>query len=153
MLSPYVFTGLEKNVALYAALAGRVGADALDAPTHPGRFTARQALAHWADWEAVHLSRIEAAMREDLAAVPDVDEGQRAESERYSEWSVEECVERFAAGRTLLLGRLRGLAAGDAQRRFVHSFFGTLSVADYCGHILGHDAYHAEQLLGVVLAA
>lgn len=150
MLSPYIFTGLEKNVAIFAALAARIPHDVLDEPTHPGRFTARQALAHWADWEAIHSSRIEAALREDGAAVPDVDEGDRAESEMYVEWSVEECIERFAAGRTLLLGRLRGLAPGDERNRLVHSFFGTLSVADYCGHILGHDAYHVQQLFEVV---
>lgn len=149
--SPYVFTGLEKNVAIYTVLAGQIGPERLDLPTHPGRFTARQALAHWADWELIHLSRIEAALRQDLAAVPDVDEAERAESEMYGEWSVEECVERFAAGRTLLLGRLRGLAPGDSDRRFTHSFFGTLSVGDYCGHILGHDAYHVQQLIEVVL--
>lgn len=142
-----MFTGLEKNVAIYASLAGRLPPGRLDEPTHPGRFTARQALAHWADWEAIHLSRIEAALRQDLDAVPDVDEAARAGSEIYDDWSVEECIERFAAGRTLLLGRLRDLGPGDDDRRFVHPFFGTLTVGGYCGHILGHDAYHTEQLL------
>lgn len=151
MLSPYVFTGLEKNVVIFSTLADAVPTAKIDLPTHEGRFTARQALAHWSDWEAVHISRIEAALREDLASVPELDEGARAESELYDQWTVGECIERFAAGRTLMLGRLRDLAPGDEGRRFVHPFFGTLSVADYCAHILGHDAYHAEQMLHVVL--
>ncbi|MCC6404077.1 MAG: DinB family protein [Fimbriimonadaceae bacterium] len=152
MLSPYIFTGLEKNADLFEMLALRVPLASLDAHTHPGRFTAREALAHWADWEHIHLSRIEAALREDLVQVPDVDEGERARAERYREWGVEECVERFTAGRTLLVQRLRSLGPGETERRFVHPFFGSLTVGGYCGHILGHDAYHAEQLLGVVLA-
>lgn len=151
MLSPYVFTGLEKNVAVFRILADSVPEDRLDVATHAGRFTARQALAHWADWEHIHLSRIEAALRENLAQVPDVDEGERARAERYEEWGVDEIVDRFALGRGLLVQRLQGLAPGDKDRRFVHSFFGTLSVADYCGHILGHDAYHTEQMLSVLL--
>lgn len=153
MLSPYVFTGLEKNVAVFRVLARAVAAGQLDSATHPGRFTARQALAHWADWEHIHLSRIEAALREDMAPVPDVDEGERARAERYEEWGMDEIVERFELGRALLVQRLQGLAPGDKSRRFAHSFFGTLSVSDYCGHILGHDAYHTEQMLSVVLSA
>ncbi|MBX3118616.1 MAG: DinB family protein [Fimbriimonadaceae bacterium] len=149
MLSPYIFIGLEKNMSLYARLAGAVPADRLDVPTGVGRFTARQALAHWADWEAIHLSRIEAALGQDGAEVPDYDEGARCVEQNYDAWDVASMMQKFATERAQLTVRLKGLSEEQLEQRFAHSHFGKLSVADYAGHILGHDAYHVEQLVGV----
>jgi hypothetical protein len=151
VLSPYIFTGLEKNLETFRILAEAVPAEKLDAPTHPGRFTARQALAHWADWDAIHLWRLHAAIDEDGAPVPDVSEGERAIEKAYDSWPMEKILGLFDTSRRQLIDTLSDLTNEQLERRFVHSFFGELSIADYAGHVLGHDAYHAEQLLHVVL--
>lgn len=151
MLSPYIFTGLEKNIRLFEMLASRVPEAKMDIPTGLGRFTARQALAHWADWDAVHLSRIDAAVAQDLAPVPDYDERARCIELNYDSWSVADMIAKFKADREQLIARFKGLSEEQLEHRMVHSHFGTLSVAGYAGHILGHDAYHAEQMVGVCL--
>lgn len=151
MLSPYIFIGLEKNIALYVRLATAVPADRLDVPTGEDRFTARQALAHWADWDAVHLSRMQAAAAQDLAPVPDFSETARCQEQGYDSWTVADMVAKFETDRAGLIGWLKGRSEEELTRRMVHSKFGTLSVADYAGHILGHDAYHAEQMTSVCI--
>lgn len=146
MFSPYIFIGLEKNRDLFALLMDSIPNAVLDQSTGQGRFTVREALAHWADWESVHHGRILAAGAEDGVRVPDIDEGQRVIDEGYRNWSQDEIRERFLNGRRILIKTLHDLSDEQLARRFEHSRFGVLTVADYAGHILGHDAYHSEQL-------
>lgn len=149
MLSYYIGVGLDKNIESFRRLARAVPEDALDVPTGEGRFTARQALAHWADWEPIHLSRIDAALAQDGANVPDYDEGARAISEGYDGWDRDKIVSTFEAGRRAFIDRLKSLDSEELDRKLTHSFFGTLTVHQYAGHVLGHDAYHVEQILGI----
>lgn len=151
MLSPYIFIGLEKNRDLFALLTDSIPEGFLDQSTGQGRFTVREALAHWADWESVHLSRIQAAEAQDGAKVPDIDEGQRVIDKGYRNWSQEEIRDRFLNGRRILIKTLHDLSDEELAQRFEHSRFGVLTIADYAGHVLGHDAYHAEQLTRFVL--
>jgi len=149
-LSPYIVIGLRKNLEVYQMLAAAIPEDELDKATGPGRFTVREALAHWADWESVHLNRLEAALAFDLAPVPNLSEGDRAEEQGYAKWTVKQCLDMFRRDRDRLIDFLEERNDFDIRRRFVHSKFGTLTMADYAGHILGHDAYHVEQLLSVL---
>jgi hypothetical protein len=152
MLSPYIYIGLEKNRDLFALLLESIPVTCLDLSTGPDRFTVREALAHWADWESVHLGRIQAALAEDGVRVPDIDEAQRVVLEGYKDWSLEHIRGLFMNGRRVLIRTLHDLTAEQLGMRFAHSRFGTLTIADYSGHILGHDAYHAEQLTRVAWA-
>ncbi|MBX7134817.1 MAG: DinB family protein [Fimbriimonadaceae bacterium] len=146
MLSPYIFIGLEKNRDLFGLLLENVSPDHLDDSTGAGRFSVREAFAHWADWEEVHLGRVLAAKAEDGVRVPDIDEGQRVFDRTYREWSTDHIRSLFLDGRRVLIRTLHDLSDEELGRRFEHSRFGLLTIADYAGHILGHDAYHAEQL-------
>jgi hypothetical protein len=150
-LSPYIFTGLRKNLDSYELLAKAIPADRLDQATGPNRFTAREALAHWADWESVHLSRLEAALAFDLVPVPNLNESEVANQKGYSSWTIEQCLDLMQVGRNNLIQFLEERSEFELFRRFLHPTFGTLDMFDYAGHVLGHDAYHIEQLLAFLL--
>lgn len=152
MLSPYVFIGLEKNRELFALLMDSIPEVLLDQSTGQGRFTVREALAHWADWESIHLARIQAAETQDGAKVPDIDEGQRVIDEGYRDWSQDDIRDRFLNGRRVMIRTLHDMSDEQLGHCFEHSRFGVLTISDYAGHILGHDAYHAEQLTRFALA-
>lgn len=150
--SPYILIGLRKNLEVFEMLVEAIPDEKLDQPTGPNRFTVREAIAHWADWESVHLQRVETALSFDLAPVPNLSESDRAEEKGYKSWTKKQCVEIFERDRNRLISFIEERNDFEIRRRFVHAKFGTLTIADYAGHILGHDAYHVEQLLSVLLA-
>lgn len=151
-LSPYILIGLRKNLEVFRMIAEAIPEDKLDQPTGPSRFTVREAMAHWADWESVHLQRVETALSFDLAPVPNLSESDRAEEKAYKSWTKQQCREVFDRDRGRLIAFMEERDDFEIRRRLVHSKFGTLTIADYAGHVLGHDAYHVEQLLSVLLS-
>ncbi|MBV6458775.1 MAG: hypothetical protein HONBIEJF_01913 [Fimbriimonadaceae bacterium] len=149
-LSPYILIGLRKNLEVYRLIAEAIPEARWDQPTGPNRFTIREAMAHWADWESVHLQRCETALSFDLAPVPNLSETDRAEEMGYRNWTKDHCIDLFERDRNRLISFVEERNDFEIRRRFVHAKFGTLTIADYAGHILGHDAYHIEQMLSAM---
>src|SRR5688572_4625284 len=145
-MHPYLFKGLESGPKTIARLIRMVSKDRLDVPTHPGRFSPREVIAHLADWEPISRGRMQTALATPGATVPDLDEGAIAIEKNYAEWDPEETSEEFIRRRAETIGWLQGLSDEDWTKVAVHSRRGPMTVYDYANLELGHDLYHIAQL-------
>ena len=127
-----------------------VPTEMMDTPTHPGRFTPREVIAHLADWEPISRGRMQTAQQTPGATVPDLDEGQIAIEKNYRAWDPHETAEEFILRRRETLDFLQSLPEEDWNKIAVHSARGPMTIYDYANLELGHDMYHLEQLCEAV---
>lgn len=146
MNNAYLFEGLPAGPQTVRILMEGLPAENLDNPTHPGRFSPREVVAHLADWEPRLAARIRSAIESQGVAVDVWDEGELAIENGYaqSDWRSE--VERFCEAREETIRMLRSLDAESFQRTFRHPERGLMTIEDQAAFLLGHDLYHIEQL-------
>ena len=112
----------------------------------PDYFTLREVLAHLADWEPIWLERIQRIVQEDSPVLPNIDEGEMAELNRYATTPVEVSLEKFATGRAALTAYLTSLPTDAFERSGIRPEVGTITVKDIATLVLAHDTYHIAQL-------
>lgn len=146
-MNPYLFPSLDKGPVVIERLLGLIAPEKMDRPTHPGRFTPREVVAHLADWEPILLGRMRAAVQDSGSAIEGIDEGERALEMDYAslDWGAE--ARTYAERRNETISWLRNLSEGDWDKFVVHSERGKQTVYDQANLLLGHDLYHIEQLL------
>lgn len=149
-MHPYLLNTLEAAPKVVKSLIAFIDKDKLDQPTHRDRFTPRQVLAHLADWEPIFLERMIAGFKTPGAHVQGMDEGVRAEEQRYDQWKIEDCLSMFEGRRAETTSWLKSLTRDDWQKKIVHSEKGEMTLEDNANMLLGHDLYHLEQLSDVV---
>lgn len=142
----YLFAGLEAGPRTIHNLIAGIDSSRMDIPTHPGRFTPREVVAHLADWEPISRGRMQTAVGTPGATVPDLDEGKRAADQDYGSWHPIESAETFAQRRQETLAWLRSLKEEDWAKIAVHSARGPMTVYDYANLEIAHDTYHVIQL-------
>ena len=147
MTNPYVTLALGLTPRMVRRLLDNLPTTVYDVHTAPDRFSLREAIAHLADWEAIHLSRIQAAVLHPGSPMPDIDESQVAIDGKYADRDPHVEAARFISERPTLLAFLSSLTAADWSKTFVHSVKGELTVEEYTSAILGHDVYHLDHLL------
>lgn len=118
----------------------------LDQPTHEGRFTPREIIAHLADWEPILLTRMQQTKNQPGSTIVAYDEGELAIEHKYSEkdWNTE--ANRYIALRTETKKWLETLTPGDWKLSATHTERGPMTLEDQANLLLGHDLYHIEQL-------
>jgi hypothetical protein len=149
-MNPYLVQVLDAGPRLMGSLCGRLPKDAWDKPTHPGRFTPREVLAHLADWEPILFERMRTAVRTPGARVTPHDEGLRAQEQGYKEWPTDASLLSWAETRSEVAGWLRRLNPDLWRSSVVHPEKGPMSVYDMANMLLGHDLYHLDQIRDVV---
>lgn len=150
-LNPYLFPGLERSPQIMRDLFALIPGDLLDVPTYPERFTPREVIAHLADWESVlRDERLVEPARNPGCAVSAYDEGDRAIDRGYSGLDVATQLEIFAAERAKTIAFLKGLDPEAWLATMVHPERGEMTVSDVANSLVGHDAYHVEQLVHVI---
>jgi hypothetical protein len=145
-MNAYLLPSLEFGPLVVRRLLDRLPAGRLDEALHPDRFTAREVVAHLADWEPIMRDRIRIALDQPGAEIPAYDEGQMALDHRYAEQDPAAQAEVFIRERAETAAFLRGLAAEDWGKHAFHPERGRQSVEDLANLLLGHDLYHIEQL-------
>jgi hypothetical protein len=145
-MHPYLYPGLEAGPRTLKRLIHMIEPGKLDQPTHPGRFTPREVIAHCADWEPISRSRMETAVQTPGAGVPGIDEEERAREQGYDGWDPYEQAEKFIKRRAETIAFLKGLRKEDWSKTAVHSERGEMTVYDYANMELAHDMYHVVQL-------
>ena len=143
----YLIPALESSADLVEHHFRGLPADAWDKPTHEGRFTPREVLAHLADWEPILLQRIKMAVQSPGATVSPYDEGQMAVDNHYSDWEPDASLNKFREERAKTVAYLQGLGDGDWNSTVLHPERGHLSVADIANMVACHDVYHMRQLM------
>lgn len=143
----YVLSGLRATPEVYSRLLDGITEEEEQRRPDPERFTIREAIAHLADWEPIYQGRGERIRDEEIPYLPGYDEGKLALERNYAAQPVAESLARFIEGRKALLAFFEGLTDSDWTRLGNRDEIGMISLGDLATMILGHDGYHALQVI------
>jgi uncharacterized damage-inducible protein DinB len=126
------------------ALVGSLSEDLLERQEAQG-WTARQVLAHLADFELVVGVRVRSVLTQDRPALATYD--QERFTERFGRLeSAREAVERFEVNRLATARVLEAIDEADWERSGVHPVRGEETLRRTVEMLAGHDRGHLEQL-------
>ncbi len=146
-LSKYIISGLEATPTVLDQLLRWQNEETFDKQPDPERFSLREVICHLADWEGVWLERMRRMASENNPELPSYDEGQWAIDHNYKEANAYEQIEKFVEGRQALVAFLKDLAPEQWERTGIHSQWGPISIASLATLVIGHDGYHAKQIV------
>ena len=112
----------------------------------PARFTLREVVAHLADWEPIHLERIQRMRDEDDPTMPDIDEGKTAVDNDYAHSDPHGSLEWIRGGRQKVALLLEGLGEDEWTRPGTREGVGPVSIEILVAFIAAHDGYHTRQI-------
>lgn len=119
--------------------------DRLDERIMADRFTAREVIAHLADYEQVVLDRVRAANLASGRDVPGYDPDSAATAHHYADKEVFHEAEVYESRRDMTTEYLEGLSDSDWDKTFRIDGVET-SIKDYMFKIVVHDLEHIHQL-------
>jgi uncharacterized damage-inducible protein DinB len=109
-------------------------------------WTARQVLAHLADFELMAAVRVRTVLSMDRPALPSY--GQEEFTDRFSALeTAEDALERFTVNRQATLRVLGALEPGDLERVGVHPQRGEETLRRTLEMLARHDRAHLDQLV------
>ena len=115
-------------------------------PAEPEGWTARQVLAHLADFELMAAVRVRTVLSVDRPALASY--GQEEFTDRFSALeSAEQALERFAVNRRATLRVVTALVPEDLERVGVHPQRGEEPLRRTLEMLARHDRAHLEQLI------
>ena len=112
----------------------------------PGTWAPVEVLAHLADAELFHGTRLRLMLTSGRAFLQPFEGAQLAERARYLGWAPQLAFARFAGRRGETLDLLSSCSAEDLARVGVHPVRGEMSVADLVALMLAHDTDHVGQM-------
>lgn len=142
----YVESGLLAGPIVIRRLVERLEPSRYDERLAPDRFSLREVCAHLADLEPVIRGRMSLALSSPGADVPNFDPDGEAAAKAYSTWDVGEALKKYSDERAKTVELFRSLSEDQLKKTVRHSILGEVSIYDLAVFILGHDAYHVEQL-------
>lgn len=150
-MHPYLIPGLEGSPKVFRCLLAHLRENALDEPTHPGRFTPREVIAHLAEWESIlREERLRAPAERNGIPVEAYDEGELAVRGNYAATDVHEQLAIFERERDKTVKLVQSLTPGQMANAMLHPERGWMTVADVANMMMGHDIYHLRQLADVI---
>jgi hypothetical protein len=126
------------------AMAGSLDPTRMERTYAPGKWTARQILAHLADCELAIGFRLRQALAEENHLAQAFDQDHWAA--RYSGLDGAVAARAFVALRAWNLALIRSLGPKDLERPYVHGERGPESVSILVRLLAGHDLNHLAQL-------
>ena len=137
-------SSLEATPARIEALVARIGRSGMSRACAPGKWTARQILAHLADAEIATGFRLRQALAEDEHVVQPFDQDLWAR--RYEALDGEAAARAFCALRLWNVALVRTFTPQDLARPMLHPERGMESVEILVKLLAGHDLNHLAQL-------
>jgi len=122
-------------------------ADRVTASPAPGKWSARDILAHLADTEIVFAYRLRQALAEDHHVIQAFD--QDVWSKSYGSFDAASALAVFSAVRSWNLTLIRSMSAADLARLVTHPERGTMTVQTVVETMGGHDINHLRQLTAI----
>ncbi len=114
----------------------------------PERFTLREAVVHLADWEPIHVERIQRILVEETPVLDDMDEGAMAIERDYAHQDPLANLERYAEGRKALLSLFQSLTEEQWQKAGIRPpVIGRITIEQMATLVLAHDGYHFQQVV------
>jgi uncharacterized damage-inducible protein DinB len=144
-----------ETVALTSArvesLMGAIGKDRVSEAPAPGKWSAREIVAHLADCELVFAFRMRQTLAIDNPTVQPFDQEKWAAV--YGAYDENSAMQTFSALREWNLAFLRSLKPEDFQRKMTHPERGEMTLQTVIETIGGHDLNHIGQLERIAGAA
>jgi hypothetical protein len=112
----------------------------------PDRFTLREIVAHLADWEPIHLERLQRMIQEEDPRMPNVDEEKTASDNDYAHSDPHGSMEWLRGGRQKLVQQFQALTDDEWTRPGLREGVGSVNVEVHAAFIAAHDGYHTRQI-------
>jgi hypothetical protein len=125
-------------------LAGRIGVARLTTPRAPGKWSARDILAHLADCEIAFGFRLRQVLAQDNHIMQPFDQDKWAEP--YATMDANAALELFEALRNWNVALLKTLTPAQFQKKTTHPERGEMTFATIVETMAGHDINHLKQL-------
>jgi hypothetical protein len=139
-----VIQSLEHTAKRIEAVAGSLSSARLERSYAPGKWTARQILAHLADSELGIGFRLRQALAEENHRAQPFDQDRWAT--RYAGLDAALATRAFVGLRAWNIALIRSLGPQDLERPYVHGERGPESVGLIVKLLAGHDLNHLAQL-------
>lgn len=124
----------------------RADSDFWDFRLSPERFTAREVIAHIADWNEIFDARLSKTLLEDHPAIVAMDEDQLAIDHDYAGQDPVVALKRFCESREAFVQKVAALDDGAWSKSAYRADMGDVSVADQVILVAIHDSYHQLQI-------
>lgn len=125
-------------------LAGRIGAARMTAPRAPGKWSARDILAHLADCEIAFAFRLRQVFAEDHYVMQPFDQDKW--SAPYGSMDANGALAVFEALRNWNVALLKTATPAQMQKRTTHPERGEMTFQTIVETMAGHDINHLNQL-------
>jgi uncharacterized damage-inducible protein DinB len=113
----------------------------------PGKWSARENLAHLARYHQIFLERVERILAENRPALPRYAQEEDAGWPPWTTLPAGEVLSRLAALRAQLVKRVEGLSSSELARTGVHSRFGEMTLVEWLEFFLLHEGHHLMLVL------
>ena len=129
------------------SLIGRIGADRVNLPVAPGKWSPREIACHLADCELAFSFRLRQSLAEDGHVMQPFDQDRWAAN--YAAYGADAALAVFSAVRAWNVALLRALPAEAFARKVSHPERGEMTFQTIVETMGGHDLNHLKQLEGI----
>ena len=126
------------------SLIGKIGAERVNQPTAPGKWSPREIACHLADCELAFSFRLRQSLSEDGHVMQPFDQDRWAVN--YTAYDAGAALAVFSAVRAWNLALLRSLPAEAFARKVSHPERGEMTFQTIVETMGGHDLNHLKQL-------
>lgn len=119
-----------------------VSDEALNRRPNPGKWSARENLAHLARYHEMFMERIERIRREERPQLARYAPESDPEWPQWMALPASEVLTRLRALRAQMIERVEKLSAAELSRTAVHSRFGEMTLVQWLEFFLLHEAHH-----------
>jgi len=123
-----------------------IGADKVNVPPAPGKWSAAEIVAHLADCEMVFGFRLRQTLAEDNPTIQPFDQDKWAWESEYANLPAPLALETFSAMRKWNLRLIQHAMPHAAERTMTHPERGTMTFKTVVETMAGHDLNHLSQL-------
>lgn len=149
-MDPTFLESLLKTPDILERMLALIPTSRLDERPDPERFSAREVLAHIADYEPIYLARMQTAYENNGGAVMAFDPDELAATNRYHAANPGDMLRRIRQDRAITVAWLQGLDEEELRKTYVHPIYGPVSIREAVEDLAAHDLYHIEQLTHVL---
>jgi hypothetical protein len=135
---------IEETPRRLAQLVETIGAQRLEVPPAPGKWSARDILSHLADAEIVFSFRLKQTLAEDHHVIQPFDQDLWAKS--YPACDAQLALAALSAVRAWNLAFIRSVKPADLSKPVTHPERGTMTFQTVVETMAGHDRNHIQQM-------
>ncbi len=132
-------------------LAGRIGSARMTSPRAPGKWSARDILAHLADCEIAFAYRLRQVLAEPHHVIQPFDQDRWAAP--YAAMDANAALQLFEALRNWNVALLKTVTPAQLQKKTTHPERGDMTFQTIIETMAGHDINHLKQLEDIAAGA